>query len=151
MNIVNNISSLKAIVKINYSEIQGFGKEVVQIAEEIKPELEKMGSDLRFHITRAYKLNPKMKDKELMTDMFIPQKRILISAKKLNVTPKEKLKNFFRINFSQTASTADFSKGGLIEAANRAEKYARQTKSENIFSFLKDLLLIPSPGCTGPR
>ena len=151
MKIQNNsdptIFGNKVIIK--YSQLRKLGDEAVKAAEGVKPRLETRGENMKYVITRAYRFNPDPKDTEFMSDILLPTDRILISAKKINVTRKQKIKNFFRVNLSQEKGTPTYSERALMRVAKKAEKKAKNTKSINIFKLIFEVLTPPAG--TGPR
>lgn len=149
MEIKNNTPSFGAKVSINYRQLKELGDSAIVASEAVKPILLKRGDNVSFSISRAHRFNPEMMDKELMSDMFKPTDRMIITAKKVNTNWRSAVKNLFRLNFSQSVSTHDFSKIGLRAAAVKAETASKNAKSENVFSFILDVLKGPKDSC-GP-
>lgn len=149
MKIRNNTPSFGARVKINYKQLRGLGETAIEVAEKVKPILERKSKNLSYEITRAYKLNPDYKHNEFLDGLVIATNKILVVAKRINATPKGKVKNLFRIYVEQTSSTPVHTEKGIFSAARRAARKVNESKSENVFVFLGKVLA--PPGDFGPH
>lgn len=139
MKIRNNTPSFGARVKIDYNRLEDLGKDVVQLAEKVKPKLAKRGKDLSFTITRDYRERLILDDAELSRDLFLPSNKIVVKAKRRVFAPDLKLRRIFRQDSIPQVSTVDFSENGLMRAARRAEKKANSLWQDQVMKKIRSL------------
>jgi len=119
-------------VKIKYKELKDMGSDVVELAEKIKSRLETRDPSVKYKIGRVYQ------DELIGHSLsFIPTDEIYVSAKKVNLGFKTKLKNLFMMNLPSEIPTKRITERSLMRAANKATKEAQKTQGESIFSLLR--------------